>query len=238
MNQLSTVNDWVANRPGHGVRQQNITANNGAVTTTRKITDFMAIVLEMNAKVYYSQEPAWKIELVAAENIQDILETVQVDNRLIIKYRDGSRQDEDESISIYISGPGINRFEVIGAGTIYGMNTIQSSILYLSTIGSGDICLQQISTGTVEAVSKGSGYISSTGGNATNGTFKTGLSGSIDFSRVTIKNISTHICGSGDVKLKVTDRLVAGISGSGSIYYCGSPFIVSDISGNGRLIHY
>ena len=69
-------------------------------TEARSITNFSSIDLRMNGNVYFSQENNWKVEVTAKESIHSILETIVVNNNLVIKYRNGRTYDEDASIRI------------------------------------------------------------------------------------------------------------------------------------------
>jgi hypothetical protein len=212
---------------------------NGPVTTqTRTVSNFTGIDLRMNGMVYYTNATEQKLEIVAKESIHSILETKVVDNRLVIRYTNGKTYDEDESIRINISGPGVNSLETNSSGSIYCMNAIQPTNLFVRTSGSGNVSLQNVVTGNLEAESTQSGRVFATGGSANSEKIKTDGSGKVDLSAVTAKSVTGRIIGSGDIKVKATDYLDATIDGSGDIYFSGSPLITTHINGSGRLIRF
>jgi hypothetical protein len=211
----------------------------GPVTTeTRTVNNFSGIDLQMNGNVYYQNAAAWKVEVIAKQSIHDILETTVANNRLIVKYRNGKTYDADESIRINVSGPGVNSFSLNTSGSIFCLNSIQTDHLFLRSNGSGHIVLQHVEANTIEAESKTSGRITATSGFAINEKLKTDGSGKIDLSAMTSKNVTARIVGSGDIKVKVSDRLDVTIDGSGSVFFNGSPLISTHINGTGRLIRF
>lgn len=207
-------------------------------TETRTVNNFSGIDLQMNGNVYYHNAPAWKVEVSAKASIHDILETNVNNGRLVIRYRNGKTYDTDESIRINVSGPNLNSFSLNTSGNIICLNTIQTGHLYLRSSGSGDIVLRQVEATTIEAETKTSGRITATGGYVINEKLKTDGSGRIDLSAIHSKNVNARIVGSGDIKVKVSDKLDVTIDGSGSLFFNGSPAITTHIHGTGRLIRF
>jgi len=212
---------------------------NGPVTTqTRTVNSFSGIILEMNGNVYYKNDAEWSVEVSAKESIHPVLETKVVNDRLVIRYSNGKTYDEDESIRITVSGPDVSSFELNTSGSIYALNDIQASNVYLSTKGSGNISMQQINAANLYAQSRQSGKITAAIGSAINANLKSDGSGKIDLSGITTKYVTARIIGSGDITVKATDKLDATINGSGSVYFTGSPLITSHVSGTGRLVRF
>jgi len=180
---------------------------------------------------------ATDIEITAKESIHPIIETTVVNNRLIIRYKNGKTYDADESIHITVSGHAVNRFELNSSGSIYSMDPIHHPSVVIRSNGSGNIQLLHVATDNIDAESNVSGRIVVSGGETIQGKLKTDASGKIDISAVAARRINARIIGSGDIKVKVSDQLDARIDGSGSIYFTGFPFVISDISGSGKLIH-
>ncbi len=207
-------------------------------TETRTANNFSGIDLQMNGNVYYQNAPTWKVEVSAKASIHNILETNVDNGRLVVRYRNGKTYDNDESIRINVSGPGVNSFSLNTSGNIICLNAIQTSNLYLRSSGSGDIVLQHVEANAIDAESKQSGRISATGGFTFSEKLKTDGSGKIDLSAINSKNVNARIVGSGDIKVKVADRLDVTIDGSGSVFFNGSPLISTHISGTGRLIRF
>jgi hypothetical protein len=208
------------------------------LSETRTVQNFTAIELQMNGNVYYRNESTWSLQVSAKESILPILQTNVVNGKLVVRYNNGKTYDNDESIRITVSGPGVSSFVTTTSGNIHCLNAITPASLYIRSGGSGNISLNDITTGSIEAESKMSGRITAGQGSVITESLKTDGSGKIDLTGIAAKYASTRIIGSGDIKLKVSDKLDATINGSGSVYFIGTPSITSHISGTGNLIHW
>ena len=214
------------------------TIGEGPITTeNRFVTNFTAIDLQMNGNVYFTQGPTTKLEISAKETIHSILETTVIDNRLVIRYKNGKTYDADESIRINITAPGVNSLSLNTSGSIYAMNDILQSSLMLRSYGSGSIRLKRVFVSSMDAESNQSGLIKATDGTACIEALQTYGSGKIDLLTVSARSVTAHTKGSGDIKLKASDNLDVTVDGSGSVYYSGYPSISTYISGTGNLIH-
>ena len=98
--------------------------------------------------------------------------------------------------------------------------------------------MQHVITNTLDAETTTSGRISSTGGWALSEKLRTNGSGVIDVSATDAKAVSARIIGSGDIRVRVSQKLEARIDGSGSVYFRGTPLISTDINGTGRIIRF
>ena len=238
MKKLTPAIFFIATIAGSASCKKEVIGEGPVSTEIRTVANFTGIDLQMNGNVYYKDAATWKVEVTAKQTIHPILETILSGSQLVIRYRNGKTYDEDESIRINISGPGVNRFELNTSGSIYVVSAIQQPSIFLRSGGSGNILLQHVDAANIDAETSVSGHITATGGTTQNSKLKTGGSGKIDFSTVSARKVNARIIGSGDIKVKVSDQLDARIDGSGSVYFIGYPFVNSDISGSGRLIHY
>ena len=216
--------------------KKNITGEGPLVTQSRNASGFNEIDLEMYGNVYYKNDPESKLEIVAQQNVLDILQTYVSGTKLVIKFKSGYDYHSSEDIRIYVSAPQVHNFVMNTSGNIYGLNRIDASSIFLRSEGSGSISLVEAHANSIEAFAKGSGNITVNSGNVYSAKFKTIGSGKIDLSGVSARTVNAETSGSGYIKLKVSDHLDARIEGSGSIYYFGFPSLSSHVSGTGRLI--
>jgi hypothetical protein len=213
------------------------TVGEGPVTSqTRSIQNFTGIELKMNGNVYYTKSDVVRLEVIAPESIHSMLETGVINGKLLIRYSNGKSYDNDASIRINVSAPDVNTFLLNTSGSIFVMNDIQPANLLLRSHGSGDIVLQKVFTGNIDAESSQSGRITAGTGSANFEKLKTDGSGKIDLSGIAAKTVTTHTVGSGDIRVKVSDNLDVDIDGSGSVYFSGNPYITTHISGSGHLV--
>jgi hypothetical protein len=217
--------------------KKDMAGDGGPITSqTRAIQNFTGIELKMNGNVYYTKSDIVKLEVTAPESIHGMLETGVINGKLLIRYSNGKNYDNDPSIRINVSAPDVNTFLLNTSGSIYVMNDISPANLLLRSHGSGDIVLQKVVTGNIDAESSQSGRISAGSGSAISEKLKTDASGKIDFSGIAAKTVTTQTVGSGDIRVKVSDNLDVRIEGSGCVYFSGNPYISTHISGSGHLV--
>lgn len=208
------------------------------VTETRAVQHFTGIDLQMNGNVYYTVGTERKVEITARQSIHSLLETTIIDNRLVLRYRNGKTYDADESIRIDVTAPAPSSLFLNTSGSIYVMNDLQVSEVMLRAWGSGSIFLQKVKAGHIDAETTVSGRIIAAGGEAISEKLKTKGSGGIDLSAIAAKTVVTQTIGSGDIKVRVSENLDVTINGSGDVYFSGYPYISTHISGTGRLVRY
>jgi len=218
--------------------KKGVTGAGPLVSQGRVITDFKTIELQMYGDVYYTNAPTRKLEIVAQQNILDILETVITDHKLGIRFKHGNDYRESDQIRINVSGPDVNNLVTTTAGSITVINGIYSDNVVLRVYGSGDIKLNSVHASTIDAINSGSGSIKSVTGSVLVENLKSSGSGDIDLARVESKDVKAIVSGSGDIKVRATDQLHATINGSGSIYFSGFPDVSSHVSGTGRLVRF
>jgi hypothetical protein len=208
------------------------------ITETRPISYFTGIDLRMNGNVYYKKGNTLSLEIIAQQNILDMLETNVINNILVIRYRDGKTSDADESIRISVTAPYVNNFSLNTSGSIYSLDDIQATNLWLHSSGSGAISLKNVVAETIEAVTTAAGSINALNGTVVSENLKTYGSGQIILSGILARTAKIRTSGSGKVQVRVADYLHATIEGSGSIYYSGYPDVSSHISGSGHIVHF
>ena len=216
--------------------KKNITGEGPLVTQSRNASGFNEIDLQMYGNVYYKNDPESKLEIVAQQNVLDILETYVSGTKLVIKFKSGYDYHSSEDIRIYVSGPQVNNFVLTTSGNIYALNRIDATSIYVRSEGSGSFSLLEARTNSIEAIAKGSGDITINSGDVFSEKLKTVGSGKINLMGVSARTVYAETSGSGYIKTKVSDHLDARIEGSGSIYYFGFPSLSSHVSGSGRLI--
>lgn len=206
------------------------------VTQNRTIQHFNSVSTGISGRITYTISPDYRIELKAQQNILDILETIVVNNELIIRFRNGVNVRSHEQIGVDISGPSPEGITVSGSGGFELFGGISGANLNLRVSGSGNMRLDNVTlTDRLEATISGSGNISIDNGTANTENAKISGSGNIQTSGVSVQHADTDISGSGNIRVKVGQNLNARISGSGSVYYAGSPQITTQISGSGNV---
>lgn len=202
----------------------------------RAIGNFSSLASSISADVYYKQDPIYKLEVTAQQNILNVLETHIVGNELVIKFRNDTRVKSHERITVLVSSPTINSFRLSGSGNIIASDSIRSGEMNLTISGSGNIKLQSLVVNSLKATISGSGDISVLGGTVHTQQLAISGSGDINTSNVPTYSATTATSGSGEISLNVSHDLDVSISGSGSVFYKGNPEIKTRISGSGKVV--
>lgn len=214
-----------------------VTGEGPTITESRAITNFTAVASSISADVFYKQDPQFKVEITAQQNILNVIETNMVNNELVIKVRNGTIIRQHENIIVNVSSPVVNGLRISGSGNIVVADSINSGNIAFSLSGSGSISLHKLTATSVDAHISGSGNIAISSGAVKTGTLKISGSGNIDMMNVTASSVNTATSGSGDMRVNASQNLDVTISGSGSIFYTGNPIIDTHITGSGRVIH-
>ncbi|WP_276479431.1 head GIN domain-containing protein [Paraflavitalea pollutisoli] len=216
--------------------KKKITGEGPTVTQTRTFSGFNKVALNVPANLLVTQEPGYKLQIDAQQNILDILHTSIKGDELTIYFDWDKRIGSHDKIVMRVSAPLYHGLSISGTGDISANSQIQTTGLKLSLSGSGSIMLADaVVDGTLESVISGSGNIQVNTGTANKGNFTISGSGNINMLGFTVKNADARISGSGNVKVGVTDALEAHISGSGSVYYNGNPAVNAQVSGSGKV---
>jgi Putative auto-transporter adhesin, head GIN domain len=207
------------------------------VAENRPVSGFTGIDLRIDAELYYEPGNNLSLGVTGQQNILDNLQTIVVDDKLVIQYLPGKTFSVDEITRINITAPGVNSFSLVGAGNIYCHSLIQTTSLLLRNHGSGTISLKDVAARSIEAESTSSGNIIALYGTVLNETARNSGNGKIDLSGILTRTAKVLATGTGKIQVKVADHLHATIEGSGPVYYSGYPDVSSHISGTGHLVH-
>ena len=207
------------------------------VTETRSINGFTGVSTSIPGKINYTIDPVYKVEILAQQNILNVIKTEVTAGILQIKFPNYVNVRSHDEIIVNIHAPSASYVSISGVGNVFVVGSTISNDLTLSMSGSGNINMQSaLIANKIDARISGSGNIKVTGGSAINEELHISGSGSIDMGSVFASNGDIHISGSGDTWVRLSQTLDASISGSGSVYYKGTPTITSHVSGSGSVI--
>jgi hypothetical protein len=207
------------------------------VTQTRSVGSFTGISFETAGKVNFTIGQEQRVELIAQQNILDILQTNIVSGVLHIDFKDNVRAKNYEEIIVNITAPSVDYLRLSGSGDMNVHGDLAANGLTMTISGSGNIYVQNaVIADKIKASVSGSGSMSILNGSAINEDIDISGSGNIDVAGVPAQYAASRTSGSGDVKVNLTKTLDVHISGSGSVYYHGSPVVSTHISGSGKVI--
>src|SRR5688572_23058824 len=206
------------------------------VTEIRPVANVSGLDLRVAADVYFKQDSVYKLEVIAQQNILDVMETYVSNGKLVVKFENDVRVRSHEAIIVKVSAPSLSSIRLSGSGNISAMGQLSPASMDVEVSGSGDIFISELNTGWLDTKISGSGNITIGTGSATQAKFNISGSGNIELPTVQTTKATTKTSGSGDIRLSVSQSLDVTISGSGSVYYKGNPSINTHISGSGKVI--
>jgi len=207
------------------------------VSQVRNVTGFTGISLAIDATVFFSPDSNDYLEVMAQQNMLDILETViGSNNTLTIRYKDGVVIGTHEPIKIFVAGPAIKVLTVSGSGDILVDTPWLNSLKTISISGSGNVSVSELYGNELYVNISGAGNVEATSGSVNYQEIKISGSGNVELVGVESDTTFVNISGAGNVTAWVTKLLDVTISGSGNVSYKGDPVINTHISGSGSVI--
>lgn len=128
---------------------------------TRTVGNFDAVRLIGSYDVVYSQGKTTKVEVVAPDNVMDMITTEVKNGTLTISTKKIagvtviSRTSDD--VTVYVTSPTLTEMNLIGSGDITAKDPVKSDRLKLNLQGSGDMDFSNIECKNLTANLQGSG---------------------------------------------------------------------------------
>jgi hypothetical protein len=208
------------------------------VTQNRPISNFHGVSYAVPGNLNFSTGPVFKVEVIAQQNILDIMETRIVNGILKIEFQNDKWVRSHENITVNITAPSADYIALSGTGDINASGNLVSTDLELTISGTGNITVQQATVSNkIFATISGTGDIKVNSGSADKLEVRTAGTGDADLLNVPALHAETHTSGSGDIRLNVSQTLDVEIAGNGSVYYRGNPIISTRIAGSGVVRH-
>src|SRR3954464_5325350 len=79
---------------------EKVTGDGPVVTQTRSVVNFSGIDLRVSGDVEFKQDPNYKVEVTAQQNILDVMETYVSNNRLVVKFKNDVIVKSHESVHV------------------------------------------------------------------------------------------------------------------------------------------
>jgi len=177
------------------------------VSETRSTGSYSGIHYALQGNLHIDSGSGGGIEIRAQQNIINVVETYVNNNTLFIRLRSSTVIHSYEPIEVYIKTTDPTLIHLSGSGNIVATKTISPAELTIESSGSGNIQLEQVQTGKLQARISGSGKIEVLQGSA--GTEKIQLSGSGQalLSGIRADTAYTQTSGSGQIGVWVNQYL-------------------------------
>ncbi len=207
------------------------------VSSTREVSDFLALKIDYPAQVFISQGKSESVKIEAEDNLLPGLKTEVNNGQLRIYYQaqSGKHVNPTRPIKITIVAKDLKDIEFDSAGelTLTGLKT---DSLDLSLSGAGNLKLENILVSNLSVNLSGAGSMTASG---TADDLQLNISGFGNFNGKELygKTADVNLSGAGGATVWVDKELTADVSGAGSINYYGSASVNKQINGIGGVTH-
>lgn len=203
------------------------------ITSTRTLTGFQGVELEVPADVKLVQGSTESVVLETDDNIAPLIETVVEQGQLLVRMAKRGDNIQTKTLRITITAPSFTALSVSGSGTVRA-DALQTPKLKTSISGSGDMRLQKLAVGELTVAISGSGDFEA---NGYADAIKVSIAGSGDVRTkgLEAKQVKVNIAGSGNATVWATESLHVSVAGSGDVQYYGDPAVKKSIAGSGSV---
>jgi len=216
---------------------ERITGNGDIASEARDTGAFDGVSLTGGFNVVIRQGSGNKVEIKADRNLLPYIETKVVDGSkgrtLQIEPKKGYNIQTSNNPSFTIEMPALRAVSVAGSGNVK-VEAMKTGGVDASIAGSGDIRFANLDAERLGMKVSGSGDIVANG-KCGSATVSIAGSGDVKAAELAAEEVKVSIAGSGDAQVNATKRLHVSIAGSGDVKYVGSPEISSSIAGSGKV---
>lgn len=216
---------------------QRIEGNGDLATESRDVGAFDAVSVAGSFKVLVRQAGGEKVEVKTDRNLLPYLETKVVDGSkgrtLEISAKKGFSLNSRSSPTITVDMRQLRSLSIAGSGEIR-VDAMKTGSVDASIAGSGDLRLNGLEADRLGLRVAGSGDIVAQGRAASLSVSVSG-SGDVKARDLVVEEAKISIAGSGDVSVQATKTLKVSIAGSGDVAYLGSPEISLSNAGSGTV---
>lgn len=214
--------------------QNRVKGSGNVIKEERDAPSFHKIKLEGSMNVFLSQGAAKKAVIEAEDNIAPLVELVNEDGRLKVRFRHDANVFTRKGVNVYLTTPEVDEIALSGSGDIKLVDKFNSKDeMKLTLSGSGNLN-GTINAPEVKASIAGSGNMNLQGETKA---VRVSIAGSGDYvgDNLLSEDAEVKIAGSGDAAVHASVKLEAKIVGSGDVKYKGNPNVSSSVAGSGSV---
>ena len=196
-------------------------------TTTDKtypVQSFSSIEFEAVAKVIFTQTEKYSVRAEGDKGMIDKLDVNVRKGVLRIKQKGKLNSKTKKNLTIYISSPTIEEFDVEGVGNWIIQGKVKANNLKIDFKGVGNFEALDLEIPSIKAEYEGVGTLT-LGGTTNFIEIKSEGVGSIDTQKLIAKSVVLRASGVGSVKVYATESIDLNNEGVGSVTYYGNPTV-------------
>ena len=216
---------------------ERVNGNGDIATEARDAGAFDGVAVAGDFNVVIRTGSGHKVEVKADRNLLPYIETRVVEGgkgrTLQIESKKGYNISSSTHPSFIIELPALRAISVAGSGNVK-VEAMKAGAVDAAIAGSGDIRFANLEAERLGMKVSGSGNIYATGRAATASVSIAG-SGDVRAAEFVSEDVKVSIAGSGDAQVNATKKLHVSIAGSGDVKYAGSPEISRSVAGSGSV---
>jgi hypothetical protein len=218
-------------------RENRIEGKGTVETQNRNITSFSGIEIAapVTVKIKIVEGSTPGIQLKGYPNVLKEIKTDIENGKLHIHTNNLVHFINNEEIIAEITAPTLNTLIISGASDVDIEGKLVTNIFELVVSGAGDIKMQSINSGVLNATLSGAGNLQINGGEVNSLNYTVTGAGEISSFPLLSKEATVSVTGMGDVDISVADKLDATVTGAGDINYKGHPSLSTHITGAGSI---
>ena len=211
-----------------------VKGNGQLMTKDRSVQPAQSVKVVGFIDVELVKDDAFKVTVVADENLHNYIEVKNDEGWLIVKPKNNVNIKTMNPVKVFIHLSELDRLTLAGSGNVRGVGKLTNeSDMQLAILGSGDVDVA-LNCPVVEAKITGSGNCRITGETRD---LEIKILGSGDFEGRELKaeNATINITGSGDAYVFADVNLDASVIGSGDVVYRGQAHVEKKVRGSGTV---
>lgn len=204
----------------------------------RDLGSFESVSLAGGFKLLVRQSSQGRVEVKTDRNLHSYIETRIVEGKkggrtLEISPKRGYEVQGSVTPEIVLDMAQLRSIAVAGSGDVR-VEAMKTGEVDASVAGSGDVLFADLSSERLGVKVAGSGTVTA---NGRSGSLSLSIAGSGDVRArgLLAEAVKVSIAGSGDAEVNASKTLKVSIAGSGDVGYVGSPELSTSMAGSGRV---
>ncbi len=211
---------------------QKLKGNGNVIKQERTVNDFNQLTIDGIFNVYLTQGNAVAVTVETDENLQEVVQVNQKNNRLHVKWKKGASVKKSTKMNVHITLKALEELDINGVGNVTCTNTLTLGSLTLGISGIGNTTLS-VDAETIEATVSAVGNIA-LAGKVNDLDIRNSGTGNLQAFDLVAQKLSINSSGIGNVEVRAEEEINIESSGIGSIYYKGTASVKTlNVSGIG-----
>jgi Putative auto-transporter adhesin, head GIN domain len=218
------------------VKKRVLRGSGNVITQDRTVDAFSGVSLSaIPGIVYVEQADQASIQVVADDNLVNLVQTAVVDGTLFVKLDSGGKIVlPTKPVAVQVGGPRIQHLHVEGKGKME-VRAIKADEFSIYVNGIGDIKGGSITARKVRIEFNGIGNCVLSGSSEEQDVIVNGI-GKYNGAELDTQKTHVVVSGIGDIDVRVKEELTVQLSGRGKVKYYGNPKVTSNVARPGIVM--